>query len=56
MSQNIPAEITGRLVLALDLPVSEAKKVVLELGDSVRFFKLGLETFTDRGAFGLTAC
>ncbi len=53
MSQNIPAEITGRLVLALDLPVSEAKKVVLELGDSVRFFKLGLETFTDRGAFGL---
>ena len=53
MSLNVPAEITERLILALDLPVSEAKKVVLELGDSVRFFKLGLETFTDRGAFGL---
>ncbi len=50
---NVPAEISRRLVLALDLPVSEAKKAVLELGESVRFFKLGLETFTDRNAFGL---
>ena len=33
-----------RLIVALDLPdIEKAKKLVLELGDSVNFYKVGLE-------------
>jgi len=43
-----------RLIFALDVPSpSEAKALVEELGDSVCFFKLGLELFMTEGYFGL---
>ncbi|WP_416694365.1 orotidine-5'-phosphate decarboxylase [Candidatus Pseudothioglobus sp. Uisw_050_01] len=36
--------IEDRLIFALDVPeVSEAKKIVTELGDSVNFYKIGME-------------
>lgn len=46
-----PAE---RLILALDLPSpEEAKKLVTLLGDSVLFYKIGLELFMAGGYFEL---
>lgn len=46
-----PAE---RLILALDLPSpEEAKKLVTLLGDSVQFYKIGLELFMAGGYFEL---
>src|SRR4029077_3997360 len=43
-SLNVPAR--ERLMFAVDVPsIDEAKRVVTELGDSVVFYKLGLEIF-----------
>jgi orotidine-5'-phosphate decarboxylase len=39
-----PIEASERLIVALDAPdVSEAERLVAELGDSVRFYKIGME-------------
>ncbi|MGH6815056.1 MAG: orotidine-5'-phosphate decarboxylase [Hyphomicrobiaceae bacterium] len=47
-SKNIPAR--DRLIVALDVPSSgEAKKLVESFGDSVSFYKLGLELFMAGG-------
>ncbi len=51
-SKNIPPE--ERLIFALDVPtVKEAKGLVEELGDSVKFYKLGLEIFMAGGYYEL---
>jgi orotidine-5'-phosphate decarboxylase len=43
-----------RLILALDLPtVSEAKDLVERLGDSVQFYKIGLQLFMAGGYYDL---
>ena len=43
-----------RLILALDVAsAEEAKSLVQRLGDSVSFYKLGLELFMADGVFGL---
>ncbi|HYB09437.1 MAG TPA: orotidine-5'-phosphate decarboxylase [Alphaproteobacteria bacterium] len=43
-----------RLILALDVPsVEEAKKLVSALGDTVKFYKLGLEIFLAGGYYEL---
>ncbi|HEX3529113.1 MAG TPA: orotidine-5'-phosphate decarboxylase, partial [Thermoanaerobaculia bacterium] len=48
----IPA--ADRLIFALDVPsAAEARRLVDTLGDSVRFYKLGLELFTSGGYFEL---
>jgi len=48
----IPLE--ERLIFALDVPnVSKAKQLVEELGDSVRFYKIGLELFMSGNYFEL---
>lgn len=50
--KNIPRR--ERLILALDVPtVVEAKKLVRRLGDSVIFYKLGLQIFMAGGYFEL---
>jgi orotidine-5'-phosphate decarboxylase len=50
--KNIPA--AERLILALDLPDGdEARRMVEQLGDAVRFYKLGLELFMAGGYFEL---
>ena len=44
-----------RLILALDVPdIDKAKGLVEELGDAVRFYKVGLELFMTGEVFGLT--
>ena len=49
---SIPS--TDRLIFALDVPgAAEARRLVETLGDSVRFYKLGLELFTSGGYFEL---
>jgi orotidine-5'-phosphate decarboxylase len=49
---TIPPE--ERLIFALDVPgAEEARRLVETLGDSVRFYKLGLELFTSGGYFEL---
>ncbi|HUF73844.1 MAG TPA: orotidine-5'-phosphate decarboxylase [Gammaproteobacteria bacterium] len=49
---RIPVE--ERLILALDVPSwTEAKTLVERLGDSVRFYKIGLELATTRDYFAL---
>lgn len=49
---DIPAK--ERLILALDLPTpTQAKDLVLELGKSVSFYKIGLELFMTNGYFEL---
>ena len=49
---SIPPE--ERLIFALDVPgAEEARRLVETLGDSVRFYKLGLELFTSGGYFEL---
>ena len=51
-SKAIPAE--ERLIVALDLPtVTEAEQIVAALGDSVGFYKVGLELFMTGEGFGL---
>ena len=48
----IPA--AERLIFALDVPsVAEAKRIVETLGDSVRFYKVGLQLFTAGGYYEL---
>jgi orotidine-5'-phosphate decarboxylase len=43
-----------RLIVALDVPTpKEARALVEKLGDSARFYKIGLELFTAGGAFEL---
>ena len=43
-----------RLIVALDVPtIAEAKALAESLGDSVRFYKIGLELFTSGGYFEL---
>ena len=45
-----------RLIVALDVPTpKEARALVEKLGDSVRFYKIGLELFTADGYFELLA-
>jgi orotidine-5'-phosphate decarboxylase len=52
---TIPPE--ERLIFALDVPgAEEARRLVETLGDSVRFYKLGLELFTSGGYFELVDC
>ena len=51
-TKTIP--IRERLIFALDVPtVVEAEKLVEELGDSILFYKLGLEIFMAGGYFEL---
>lgn len=51
-AKNIPAH--ERLIVALDVPsVDEAKRLVDSLGDSVSFYKLGLELFMSGDYFDL---
>ena len=43
---NKPIPVKERLIMALDVPsIPEAKQLVEELGDSVIFYKLGMELF-----------
>ena len=43
-----------RLIVALDVPsAAEARKLVEKLGDSVRFYKIGLELSTSGGYYEL---
>lgn len=52
MNKNIPA--AERLIVALDVPtVGEAKTLVKTLGDSVCFYKIGLELFMSGEYFEL---
>ncbi len=49
--KNIPVQ--ERLIMALDLPsIDAAKKLVETLGDSVVFYKVGMELFMSEGYFG----
>lgn len=51
-TKNIPTN--ERLIFALDLPsIEEAKKLVRKLGDTIHFYKLGLELFMAGGYFEL---
>ncbi len=50
--QSIPA--AERLIFALDLPdIDQARRLIQQLGDHVRFYKLGLELFLSGGYFEL---
>lgn len=50
--KEIPPE--DRLIFALDVPsVEEARRLVESLGDSVQFYKVGLELFASGGYFEL---
>lgn len=49
-----PVALRDRLIFALDVPdTGTAGELVKELGDSVSFYKLGLELFMDGGYFHL---
>jgi orotidine-5'-phosphate decarboxylase len=49
-----PPDRRERLIVALDVPSeAEARAMVESLGDSVRFYKIGLELFTSGGYFEL---
>jgi orotidine-5'-phosphate decarboxylase len=51
---QISIPVRERLIFAVDVPsVDEAKALVTELGDSVVFYKLGLEIFMSGGYFEL---
>lgn len=53
LSSN-PIPVRERLIFALDVPSTDgAKKMVAELGESVVFYKLGLEIFMAGGYFEL---
>ncbi len=48
-----PIPVQERLIMALDVPsISEAKSLVEELGDSVIFYKVGMELFMSGDYFG----
>lgn len=50
---QIPVKADPRLIVPLDLPsVAEARSMVAALGDSVTFYKVGLELFA--GGEGMT--
>lgn len=52
--KNIP--VAERLIVALDIPsIEEAKRFVEQLGDSVSFYKLGLELFMSGNYLELVA-
>jgi len=52
MPQDIP--VSERLIVALDYPEqAQARALVEQLGDSVHFYKVGLELFMDGGYFEL---
>jgi orotidine-5'-phosphate decarboxylase len=54
MSPSIPR--AERLIVALDVPAPrEARALAEKLGDSVRFYKIGLELFTAEGYYELLA-
>jgi len=43
-----------RLIVALDVPApAEARRLVEQLGDAARFYKVGLELFSSKGCFDL---
>lgn len=49
-----PIPVAERLILALDVPGHDAAKALVEeLGEAVRFYKLGLELFMSGGYFEL---
>mgnify|MGYP000004328564 CR=1 FL=1 len=49
-----PIDRRERLIVALDVPsAAQARQLVESLGDSVRFYKIGLELFTSGGYFEL---
>jgi orotidine-5'-phosphate decarboxylase len=54
MTQAIPR--AERLIVALDVPTpKDARALAEQLGDAVRFYKIGLELFTAEGYFELLA-
>ena len=54
MTDRVPPPRRERLIVALDVPTgAEARGLVERLGDSVRFYKIGLELFTSGGYFEL---
>jgi orotidine-5'-phosphate decarboxylase len=54
LSSPKPIPVRERLIFALDVPtIAEAKQLVDELGDSVIFYKLGLEIFMSGEYFEL---
>ncbi len=54
LRSNKPIPNRERLIMALDVPgVAEAKALVQELGESVAFYKIGLELFMSGGYFEL---
>ena len=53
-AQTRPLDRRDRLIVALDVAtIDEAKAMVESLGDSVNFYKVGLELFTSGGYFEL---
>lgn len=53
---NKPIAVDERLIVALDVSsVAEAVDLVESLGDSVRFYKIGMELLTSGDFFGLIA-
>ncbi|HEX7029338.1 MAG TPA: orotidine-5'-phosphate decarboxylase [Gammaproteobacteria bacterium] len=58
MNQNLlsdkPIPVDERLIVALDVPdTGEARALVATLGDSVKFYKIGMELFMTDGYFAL---
>lgn len=54
MTDRVPPRLHERLIVALDVPTAQdARALVERLGDSVRFYKIGLELFTSGGYFEL---
>ena len=54
MLSNKPIEPADRLIVALDVPeAGAARALVGQLGDAVRFYKIGLELFMAGGYFDL---
>ena len=52
LNNSIPT--TERLIMALDVSgIPEAKDLVIELGETVQFYKIGLELFMSGDYFGL---
>ena len=49
--KKIPRE--ERLIFALDVPEDRARELISQLGDSVRFYKLGLQLFMSGSYFAL---
>lgn len=54
LKSDKPIDPADRLIVALDVPDAEAAKaLVRQLGDAVRFYKIGLELFMAGGYFEL---